>query len=295
MSIGVDFGGTRIKAGVVRDGAVVAHASVATPKGRKAVLDAIAKLIKSLDKKPPSVGLALPGEVDEQGVCWRLPNVPGFAGVNILRELTRRLGCPVACENDATAAALAERVFGHGTRERSFLLVTLGTGVGGGLCIDGVVRRGRHGFAGEIGHVLVDSSPSALKCGCGARGCMEAYAGTAGVLRVNRELGGKARNLEQVALAARRGEKAGLGAMASMGKALGLGLGSLQNTLDLDAVVFSGGASASLDLIEPALRAALRERAFAAPLAQVRLCVSALGQDAGIVGATLIGPVRYNE
>ena len=124
---------------------------------------------------------------------------------------------------------------------------------------------------------------------------MEAYAGTAGVLRKYREQGGKARNLEQVAQAARRGESAGLGAMAAMGRALGLGLGSLQNTLDLDAIVFSGGVSASLDLIEPSLRDALKERAFAPPLAQVKLCVSALGQDSGIVGATLIGPVRYNE
>lgn len=295
MTIGIDFGGTRIKAGVVKDGAVVAHAALPTPRGRKAVLDAIAKLVKRLDRKPSAVGLALPGEVNEQGVCWRLPNVPGFAGVNIPRELSRRLGCPVACENDATAAALAERVFGHGLRERSFLLVTLGTGVGGGVCIDGTVHRGRHGFGGEIGHVLVNSAPDAWKCGCGARGCMEAYAGTAGVLRVFREQGGKAANLEQVAKSARAGKRAGLQAFASMGRALGLGIASIQNTLDLDAIVFTGGAAASFDLIEPPLRAALKERAFAPPLADVKLLVSALGGDAGIIGATLIPQVRLNE
>lgn len=295
MSIGVDFGGTRIKAGLVRDGAVVAHASIATPKGKVAILDAIAKLVKRLDKKPSSVGLAIPGEVDQQGVCWRLPNVPGFKGVNIPRELSRRLGCPVACENDATAAALAERVFGHGIAQRSFLLVTLGTGVGGGVCIDRVVHRGRNGFGGEIGHVLVDSAKDAWPCGCGAKGCMESYAGTAGVLRKFHELGGRGRNLEQVAKAARGGSDAGKEALAMMGRALGLGIGSIQNTLDLDAIVFTGGASASFDLIEPALRAALKERAFAPPLAEVKLLISALGGDAGIVGATLIPQVRLNE
>lgn len=295
MAIGVDFGGTRIKAGMVRDGKVTARTVAPTPKGRKAVLDAVARLVKQLDKRPAAVGVAIPGEVDEQGVCWRLPNVPGFAGVNIVRELSRRLGCPVACENDATAAALAEHRFGHGQRLRSFLLVTLGTGVGGGLCLDGVVRRGSHGFAGEIGHVLVDSSPKAWRCGCGARGCMEAYAGTAGVLRAFARFGGKARNLEQVAQAAREGKKAGLFALAEMGRALGLGLGSIQNTLDLDAIVFSGGASASLDLIEGALRKALASRAFAPPLADVRLLVSALGAEAGIVGAAMLPSLRFNE
>jgi glucokinase len=295
MSIGVDFGGTRIKAGLVRDGAVVAHASVATPKGKAAILDAIAKLVKRLEKKLSAVGLAIPGEVDEHGVCWRLPNVPGFKGANIPRELSRRLGCPVACENDATAAALAERVFGHGIAQRSFLLVTLGTGVGGGVCIDRVVHRGRHGFGGEIGHVLVDSAKDAWPCGCGAKGCMEAYAGTAGVLRKFHEQGGMGRNLEQVAKAARAGGAAGKAALNMMGHALGLGIGSIQNTLDLDAIVFTGGASASFDLIEPALRAALKERAFAPPLAEVKLLISALGGDAGIVGATLIQQVRMNE
>ena len=295
MSIGVDFGGTRIKAGLVRDGAVAAHASVATPRGKTAILDAIAKLVKRLDKKPTAVGLAIPGEVDEQGVCWRLPNVPGFKGVNIARELTRRLGCPVSCENDATAAALAERVFGHGLAQRSFLLVTLGTGVGGGVCIDGAVHRGRHGFGGEIGHVLVDSAQDAWPCGCGAKGCMEAYAGTAGVLRRFHEHGGKGRNLEQVAKAARAGHRAGIEALNAMGRALGLGLGSIQNTLDLDAIVFTGGASASFDLIETSLRKALKERAFAPPLAEVKLLISALGGDAGIIGATLIPQVRLNE
>lgn len=295
MPIGVDFGGTRIKAGRVEDGRVKSHAVVNTPRDPAAVLDAIAALVKELEAEPGSLGLCIPGEVNERGECWRLPNVPGFDGMNIARELMKRLGCPVAVENDATAAALAERMYGHGLRERSFLLVTLGTGTGGGLCLDGTVRRGRHGFAGEIGHVLVDSASSAWPCGCGARGCMESYAGTAGILRKYHERGGQGHDVEAVARSARQGDSAGVEALAMAGRALGLGLGSIQNTLDLDAVVFSGGVSASLDLIRPAIEAALKERAFAPPLAQVKLLVSALGNDAGIIGATLLPQVALNE
>lgn len=295
MPIGVDFGGTRIKAGLVIDGQVTGNAFVDTPQSAPAVLDAIAKLVKELEPAPGSVGVCIPGEVDESGRCWRLPNVPGFERVMIGRELMQRLGCPVAVENDATAAALAERMFGHGLNQRSFLLVTLGTGTGGGVCLNGTVRRGRHGFAGEIGHVMVDSSAQAWPCGCGAKGCMESYAGTAGILRKFRELGGQATEVAQVAQSARKQEVAGLEAMAMVGRALGLGLASIQNTLDLDAIVFTGGVSASFDLIEPAIKAALKERAFAKPLAEVQLLVSALGGDAGIIGATLLPQVMFNE
>ncbi|NUN50777.1 MAG: ROK family protein, partial [Candidatus Brocadiae bacterium] len=122
------------------------------------------------------------------GRCYRLPNVPGFEGVNIRQELERRLGLPVAVENDSTTAALGELLFGHGRAHQSFLVATLGTGVGGGLVIDGALRRGAHGFAAEIGHLLVDSSPSAPVCVCGLRGCMEVFAGTRGLMARYAEL-----------------------------------------------------------------------------------------------------------
>ena len=293
--IGVDFGGTRIKAGLVQDGKVVSEVACPTRGGAKAILDAIAALVKQLAPQPQTVGVAIPGEIDDSGRCWRLPNVKGFAGVKIARELTKRLGCPVAVENDATAAALAERRFGHGQRQRSFLLVTLGTGVGGGLCIDGAVRRGRHGFAGEIGHVLVDGTPNAWRCGCGVRGCMEAYTGTVGLLRKFKALGGKAREVAAVAAAARAGKRAGVKTFQHYGHYLGLGLASIQNTLDLDALVFTGGIAGSLDLIEPSLRKALKQRVFAPPLAEVTILRSELGDHAGVIGAALLPAIMVNE
>jgi glucokinase len=286
--IGVDFGGTRIKAGRVEHGKVVRHDAVSTPAdaGPGTVLDAVAQLVRRLEPRPRAVGVAIPGEVDGDGICYRLPNVPGFEGVRIAAELGKRLDAEVVVENDATTAALGELVYGHGRAHRSFLLATLGTGVGGGLVIDGRIRRGARGFAAEIGHILVDSSQSAWPCGCGRRGCMESIAGTAGLLRRFRELGGDdVHDVRPIAESARRGEKAGIETFQAMGRALGIGLAQAQKLADLDALVFSGGVSKSFDLVQTALRDALREHVFGAPTAEVPLLVSELGAHSGIIGA----------
>lgn len=286
--IGVDFGGTGIKAGIVQDGKVVRSVECPTPKSGNPddVLDAIARLVLELDSNPKAVGVAIPGEVDPTGRCWGLPNVPGFKGVELGKGLSDRLRCPVAVENDATTAALGEYLCGHGTRYPSFLMITLGTGVGGGLVIGGQLYPGANGFAGEIGHINIDPSPDAPLCGCGKKGCLETYTGTAALLRkFAQEGGGDAEEVKEIADSARRGEPAGLATFEMMGEALGRGLANIQNTLDLSALVFTGGISKSFDLIEPSLRKALRDNSFASPPAEVPLVVSELGASAGVVGA----------
>lgn len=280
MRIGVDWGGTHIKAALVDGANVRKHVSADTQAA--GALEDIAALVKSLGAAAEHVGVAIPGEVRDDGRCWRLPNIPGYDGVNIAAELQRRIGCPVAVENDATAAALAERLFGWGNTYKSFLLVTLGTGVGGGLVLDGNLRRGAGGFAGEIGHVLVNSAPDAWLCGCGKRGCLEAYAGKVGLLRAYTEAGGSATSVKQIAQA---GDMAANAVWQQMGQALGSALGSINNTLDLEAIVFTGGISNSLHLIEPHIRGALKDRAFAPPIAEVPLQISQLGEHAGVIGA----------
>jgi glucokinase len=283
--IGIDFGGTRIKGGVVDGGAIVRDDSIETRGSPAEVLDAIATLARKLDPHPKSVGVAIPGECDADGRCYRLPNVPGFEGVPIAAELSRRVGCPVGVENDATTAALGESLFGHGREHPSFLMMTLGTGVGGGVVIDRRVRRGAHGFGGEIGHVPIDRSPDAPRCGCGLRGCVEAFAGTHALLARFRELGGVCEEIVDIARAADGGDERARRVFDEMGTALGWMLTAVQNVLDLDAIVVSGGISQSFELVEPSLRRTLRARAHAAPLGEVPLLVSALGDRAGIVGA----------
>ncbi|HIG70541.1 MAG TPA: ROK family protein [Myxococcales bacterium] len=287
--IGVDFGGTRIKIANVEDGQVVDSCSIPTDKTKEpiALLQDIADAIRELDPQPESVGFAIPGEVDPTGRCWRLPNVPGFEGVPMRSELSSILGCPVSVENDGTAAALAEFRFGHGQNYPNFLILTLGTGIGGGVVLDGIPRRGANGFAGELGHIAIHH-PDSWPCVCGQTGCLETYIGTAGLKRKFEELGGKASEVRDIADSARAGEAAGLAVFEMMGEVLALGLCSLQNILDVDAFVFTGGISPAFDLIEPSCRKALHEKSFAKPLAEVPLLVSELGDSAGVVGAAYL-------
>lgn len=284
MRIGVDFGASNIKAAIVDKAEVLKHESVATnaDDGPASVLDALASLVARLGVKADTVGVAIPGEVDYAGVCYRLPNVPGFEKYPLRTELVRRLGCPVAIENDATAAALAELRFGWGMQYRSFLLITLGTGIGGGLVLNGGLRRGRGGFAGEIGHVLVDSAPDAWPCGCGRSGCMESYAGAKGLLRKYRELGGEAADVHAIVKA---GGFAATQVLDLLGWALGAGLASLNNALDLDALVFTGGVANSFPKFETMLREAFRVRSFSSPQAEIPMVLSRLGEHAGVIGA----------
>ncbi len=226
--------------------------------------------------------------MDASGLCWRLPNVPGFQGLNIGAELSLRLGCPVVVENDATAAALGEREHGFGRRYRDFLVVMLGTGVGGGLVLSGQLRRGALGFAGEIGHLQLSRDEAAPKDSAGLSGTLEAYAGTQALLRSFHELGGEGAEVRDIADSAARGEQAGVLTFERMGAALGEGLISIQHLLDLEAVVFSGGISASFARLEAPMRAAMRARAYAPPLAELPLVVSELGDAAGVVGAALL-------
>jgi glucokinase len=284
MRIGVDVGGTNIKAALVSEGEVLKHVTSPTnaSAGPAAVLDTLARTVAMLEEKPDTVGVAIPGEVDYAGNCYRLPNIPGFEKYPLRNDLSRRLGCPVVIENDGTASALAEQLFGWGAQYGSFLLVTLGTGIGGGLVLDGSLRRGRNGFAGEIGHVLVDTAPDAWPCGCGRTGCMEAYAGIRGLLRKDRELGGKATEVREIFKA---GNENAAGVAELLGWALGAGLASLNNALDLDAIVFTGGVANNFARFEPVLRAAFRVRSFSSPQAEIPMVLSRLGEHAGVIGA----------
>jgi glucokinase len=290
----VDFGGTRIKAGLVREGTILKTAAVDTPAGESPdqVVASIVHAVEQLQVCPHSVGLAIPGQVDYYGMIWRLPNVPGLEAFPIAESIGRRLGCNVVAENDATTAALGENLWGRGRGFADFMMVTLGTGIGGGLIANNKLVRGAHGFAGEIGHIKIDRSPEAWECNCGQRGCAEAYAGTKGLVRRFRELGGEATTIREIAESARRREPAGLQVFQQMGETLGLLLTNIQHVLDLEAFAFTGGIAQSFDLIEPSLRKTLRSRAFAPPLGQVPLLVSQLGARAGLVGAAYLPMMR---
>jgi glucokinase len=255
--------------------------------------------------KPEALGMGVPGIIAPDGIVRISPNLPSLNNVPLAALLQERLGLPVTLGNDANVIALGEALFGAGKKFRSFITLTLGTGVGGGLVLDRRLWEGADGAAGEVGHMTVE--PEGRLCACGARGCLEQYASATGIVRSVRELldAGKASSLRglteeeltshKVAEAGRLGDRVALAALEEAGRRLGQILSGIANLLNLEGAVITGGASESLDLMLPELERELARRAFEIPALRMKVVNGELGDDAGILGAAAltlgIGPV----
>lgn len=305
---GIDLGGTKCLGVVVLEGEVVAEARVETPHAGdgEAVIAAIAEVIGALAARGPSefscVGVGAPGLVDRQGVLRFAPNLPGGTGLALGRQLENRLGRRVIVDNDATCAAWGEALAGAARGVRDAVVATLGTGIGGGIISGGRLCRGVNGFAGEIGHMVVD--PAGPPCPCGQRGCWERFASGSGLARLAREAaaagrigavvhlaGGDAGSVrgEHVTMAAERGDAGARGLMAEFARWLALGLVNLANIFDPQRFVLGGGL---LDA-SPVFMDSTRET-FAELLAgrgerpPIDIVPAALGERAGAIGAALL-------
>lgn len=300
--VGLDLGGTSIKGGAVSEqGEILERRSVEIDRtlGASGLIDSLAALSRALGASP-RVGLGAPGLFDrERGVVLESPNLAFLEGVALRGELARRLSLAesaVVLENDANAAAIGEHWAGAGRGEADLLMVTLGTGVGGGLILDGELYSGAGGMAGEIGHVVVD--PAGLPCGCGARGCLETLASATAAQRRAAILGlprGEPGNLILLAELARRGGGPERDLLFEVGLDLGRGLAGVLTLLDVRLFVIGGGFGAALDVLEPGIRAGLGERSYGRRLEHVRVVPAELGADAGWMGAarlTLSFPPR---
>ena len=305
VTVGVDVGGTKCLAVALAGNRVVAEGRVATPDGGAAVLDAVAALALQVagDRPLAAMGAGMPGLVDRDGVLRFAPNLPGVTGLPVRDELERRLGVPVSVDNDATCAAWAERAMGAATGLDDVVLVTLGTGIGGGIITGGRLTRGANGFAGEIGHMVVDRDGPA--CPCGQRGCWERYASGSGLAWHARRAVGDGRAAavlalaggdpaailgEHVAVAASTGDADAVALVAELGWWVGLGLANLANVLDPEAFVVGGGLIAMGELllapVREAFAALLQGRAWRPPIPVV---AAALGPRAGAIGAGSLG------
>ena len=272
LSIGVDVGGTKIAAGVVdEEGAVLERIQRASPANdRASILDTIVDCALELKESHPeavAVGIGAAGFVSSDRNTMASGTNLDWTGVRIGDVVAERVGLPVVVENDANAAGWAEARFGAGAGKRNVLVVTLGTGVGGAIVIDGRLVRGAAGFAAEIGHINVE--PDGRPCGCGQRGCLERYgSGTAlGVngwelarfqpsyaARIIELSGGNPEHIsgKAVTAAAREGDPAALECYARLGRALGQGLADLAAVLDPEVIVMTGGMTeAGPILLEP--------------------------------------------
>ena len=277
---GVDIGGTKCLGVILRDGEVVRTARRPTPVAA-GLPDVIADLLDELGEWD-TLRVGAPGLVTLDGAMRASPNVREADNYPLRERLEARLGRPVAVANDATVAALAEWRLGAGRGVDDMWMVTLGTGIGGGLVQRGRVQFGAHGYAGEIGHMVVE--PDGILCRCGRRGCWERYASGSGLTNLSGGLHG-----EDVVARAAAGEPEALDVIARFARWVGIGLSNLANMTDPAAIVIGGGLVESAATIMPAIRAAFLDALYASEHREAPdLRVAALGERAGAVGAALL-------
>jgi glucokinase len=288
---GFDIGGTQIKYGLVdRDGRLVHKGRVGSPETMPEVLAVIEEAWTGLKKKSPgpvrSCGFGIPGFYSlKDRKILQSPNYPIFDGYPILPALRKIIDVPVRVGNDANMAALGEFRHGAGHGARSLALFTVGTGVGGGIILDGKLWEGAGGFAGEVGHITVN--PDGEPCGCGGRGCLETEASASRLVRNYQALAGRTdiTDSRDVYLQAKSGDAAALESFRRLGYWLGIGIGIVITALNPDKVLIGGGVvSAGKLLLGPVVEEA-RRRSHPIPFAGCRIEKAALGNDAGLVGA----------
>lgn len=305
LAIGVDLGGTKIAAGVVdADGRIVAERRRPTPTASAGeVIEAIAELVAELrtEHAVTAVGVGAPCFVStDRDYIMFTANLP-MRDVRLGHELSQRTGLPTVIENDANAATWAEFTYGAGREVSDIVMITLGTGIGGGIVANGELVRGAHGVAAEVGHIEV--VPGGRRCGCGLDGCWEAHASGSGFVRTARELAaaqpaaatrllalgdGTPEGIQglHVTDAARAGDPIALAAFARTGELIGRGLAILGTILDPAMYVIGGGLSEASDLFMEQVRATYAQHISARshrPAAEFR--IATLGNAAGIVGA----------
>jgi glucokinase len=288
--IGVDLGGTKILAGLVdREGEIGRTVEVQTPgSSEQAVLDALGAVVEQVAgaDAPLAVGLGVPCNFDRStGKCFRATNLP-LSDVEFTGPLRQRFGVPVGVENDGNAAALAEWRLGAGRGADDLVMLTLGTGVGGGLVLGGRLYRGW----AELGHVVVEAGGPPCQGNCHGRGHLEAVASGQAADRRARELYGEGATAHDLVERARAGEPDAVAALARIGELLGAAIGSFVNMFDPEVVVVGGGFGAAVGdlLLEPAREAARREAIQPAD-ARLRIVEAHLGEEAGLIGAALVG------
>jgi glucokinase len=303
--IGVDLGGTNVRTSIITPGGDVLEKLREPTQAVEGHVKVIERLVRNISRQRETarqrdlqvlgVGVGAPGVIRAaHGVVVRSPNFPDWDNLPLRQELESAVGLPVSIENDANAAALGEHWLGAGKGIGSMIFLTLGTGVGGGIVLNGRIWQGADGMAGEVGHMTI--RPDGRRCGCGNRGCLEMYASSRGIVLSYREALAKerpARSAEgltsaDIYQAARDGEPAAIAVMQEMGRALGIGIADLINIFNPEMIVIGGGVKDAWPLFIEAARDEVRKRAFDYPASRTQIVPSVLGDDAGMIGAAAV-------
>lgn len=310
--VGVDIGGTNVKIALVnKKGEISFPKTVPTraEMGYEYTISNITQCIKDLlaeanltTKDIDGIGFGFPGQIDcEKGVVRNLPNIPGWVDVPLAEIMQKEFNVPVKVDNDVRCMALAELNYGAGAGCKNLICITIGTGIGSGLVINGKLVRGASNAAGEIGHIKMEMHDG-LICGCGDTGCFEAYASGPAIVAMAKDYiaGGKGTKYRELAgsteaitpaivcQAAQQGDVVAKRIFAIMGEYLGIGLASVVNLLNPEKIVIGGGVADAGDILFDPLRKTLSERAMPIQANAVEVVQAKLGNTAGLIGASLL-------
>lgn len=304
--VAVDLGGTNLRvAAVTSDGILLERTEEPSESTSEssAILQRVSELVREVAGRMEGgqvqgVALGVPGIVDPvKGIVYRSPHFPDWKDVDILSFFKKELPWPIVVDNDANLAALGESWKGSGKGLKNFLMMTLGTGIGGGLVVNEKVFRGDRGFAGEVGHICIETNGP--ECGCGSRGCLETFVSATGILRLaeaSDQVDGREQLLARLGKplarttvrdffdAALDGDIFSNTLFKKMGYYLGIGIASLVNTLGIETIILGGGVAEAWDFfIEPA-RKEFAERTYEETARSIKIVRAALGTDAALVG-----------
>lgn len=299
-----DLGGTHLRAAAIDEkGKIYYQVKVSTPQSSKPddIVRALVEAARECERQTSSrgeiraVSVAVPGTVDvDKGVVVKAPNVPCLDGFRLAAALESELHWPAIVENDANAAAVGEMWQGAARDVKTIICITLGTGLGGGIILDGKLWRGVDSSAAEIGHMGVDPF-GGVACTCGSRGCLEVYASATAIVRMTREARPRYPHsilhtsedltAEKVYRAGLEGDELAVEVFRRMGVYLGIGLANLINILNPEMIVIGGGVVNGWDLFAKHALQQVAERAFPLPAARVRIERGECGDDAGLLGA----------
>ena len=308
--IGIDVGGTNVKIALVDDGKIIYSNSVPTyaQMGYEYTVNNIKQAIRDLMKETETtaadikgIGFDFPGQVDyKTGVVKLAPNIPGWVNVPIAQMIEEAFHIPTRIDNDVRCAALGEMNFGAGKGCQNFVCITVGTGIGSGLVVNGQLVRGAANAAGEIGHIKLQMNDGPI-CGCGDTGCLEAFASGPSIVAMAQDYlkSGKSTKFREmagdgeitpyiVAKAAEAGDPVAKRIFTIIGEYVGMGLVSVINLLNPEKVIIGGGVAEAGDLLFEPIRKTVMERAMVVARESVEIVPAELGNSAGVIGASML-------
>lgn len=311
--LGIDIGGTSTKLAIVGGkGAmkILAQSSTPTlvnePVGImiEAIAAAARKLMATCPENVIGTGVGCPGIVDPaMGVVHKSSNIRSLVEFKLREKFAKVLGLPVEIDNDAKAALQGEVLFGSSVGVQNLVMLTLGTGIGGGVIVGGQILRGADNAATELGHIKIQ--PGGAACGCGKNGCLEAYAGSGGITRiaeqilasgVSSSLKGQSLSTRIIAEAAARGDTAAIQILSKVGHYLGMGISMLIETFNPEKIVLAGGASPAIEFFRPGINAALLENcSYAFTRDRTRIERAAYPDDINVIGAAAVYATSHRE